>query len=482
MSGYRRGRALNHSFAAAGNPGVCQAVSGYIQSTAMNEAVRPVATLLPNGNRPAFGIADVFRNRATLFKFTAIMGLQMGQVFPAAFFSLMLTAVYREKGLPLDMFWVFMIPAIPTWLRPLWAPLVDGVGSRRLGLRKTWFIPCTLFGAAAYLSLALFEPELDSLAIIITILTIKTAFMTTQDIAIDGYMVENLNDEERGVGAAVMDIARNVAMFTSWAGVAWVYGTYGWAEAVTVAASLLLLFSVPGIVRREPPPPPAAQRRRGRGERPSLIRLLQRPDTRLVVPLVGLVAFGGALIPNLYIAYLVDVGFTVKEIGPLILAPATLFGTLIGSSVTVWFLNRFGYKTTILLSAFLLIPTVIPIIWMGSLPDPSLVVVFLVTLNGIILPSFLGVAMAASRLKWSSKAQAATDYTAFIVVASACSSAALGLGGVLAEHLGWYWYFVLTGAFVTGCCFVFYFLFDRIEAIVDARDARELSDSLAESR
>jgi PAT family beta-lactamase induction signal transducer AmpG len=188
-----------------------------------------------------------------------------------------------------------------------------------------------------------------------------------------------------------------------------------------------------------------------------------------------LLSFGGALIPSLYIAYLVDVGFTVREIGPFILAPATLVGTIIGSSVTVWFLNRFGYKRTILVSAFLLVPTVIPIIWMGALPDPSLVIVFLVTLNGIILPSFMGVAVAASRLKWASKTQAATDYTAYVVIASAAASAALGVGGVLAEHLGWYGYFTLAGAFVTVTCFVFYLLFDRIEALVDARDADEVA-------
>jgi len=433
----------------------------------------PAASALPSNRK--FGIRDVFADRHTLFKFTAILGLQMGQVFPAAFFGLMLTAVYREKGLPLDMFWVFMIPSVPTWLRPLWAPLVDGVGIRRIGVRKTWFIPCTLFGAAAYLSLAAFEPELETLAIIIAILTVKTTFMTTQDIAIDGYMVENLSDHERGVGAAVMDIARNIAQFTSWAGVAWVYGVYGWSAAVALSASLLILFSVPGIVRREPPPPPQAERRRARGERPSLARLLKRPDTRLIVPLTALLAFGGALIPSLYIAYLVDVGFSVQQIGPLILAPATLFGTIIGASFTVWFLNRFGYKTTILVAAFLLIPTVIPIIWMGTLENPSLFVVFLVTLNGIILPSFMGVAVAASRLKWSSKTQAATDYTALIVIATAAGSAALGIGGFLAEHLGWGLYFGFAGGFVTLCCFVLYFLFDRIEALVDARDAEELA-------
>lgn len=439
----------------------------------------PIPTNRPKSGRRthagSFTVRDVFRDRATLGKFTAILGLHMGQMFPAAFFGLMLTAIYREKGLPLDMFWIFVLPSIPTWLRPLWAPFVDGVGSKRIGLRKTWFIPCTLFGAAAYLSLALFEPEIATLWIIIGILIVKTTFMTTQDIAIDGYTVENLRDEERGAGAAVMDIGRHVAQFASWAGVAWVYGTYGWPAAVTTSAALLILFSLPGIIRREPPPPLQAERRRDRGESPSLIKLFRRPDTRIILPLVMLVAFGGGLIATLYIAYLVDVGFTVKQIGPLILAPATLLGTVIGATLTAWFLNRFGYKTTILVSAFLMIPTVIPIIWMGSIEKPSLLVVFLVTLNGIILPSFLTIAMAASRLKWSSKTQAATDYTAFVVAATAAGAASLGIGGVIAQYVGWHMYFLGSGVFVTLCCFAFYMLFDRIEAIVEARDTAELA-------
>lgn len=264
----------------------------------------------------SFTARDVFRDRATLGKFTAVLGL--------------------------------------------------GVGSKRIGVRKTWFIPCTVFGAAAYLSLVLFEPEVATLWIIIGILVVKTTFMTTQDIAIDGYMVENLEDSERGVGAAVMGVGRHVAQFSSWAGVAWVYGTHGWPAAVATAAGLLVLFSLPGIIRREPPPPLQAQRRHDRGERPSLIKLLKRPDTRLILPLVVLISFGGGLIASLYVAYLVDVGFTVKQIGPQILAPAALAGTL----------------------------------------------------NGITLPSFINIA---------------------------------------------------------GCCFVFYILFDRIEAAVEARDAAELA-------
>ena len=86
---------------------------------------RATDTRALRGRRPAwvgpdaFGFRDIVRDQPTLFKFTAVLGLQMGQVFPSAFFGLILTAIYRENGLPLDMFWVFAVPAVPGWLRPL---------------------------------------------------------------------------------------------------------------------------------------------------------------------------------------------------------------------------------------------------------------------------------------------------------------------------------------------------------------------------
>lgn len=188
-----------------------------------------------------------------------------------------------------------------------------------------------------------------------------------------------------------------------------------------------------------------------------------------------LAAFGSGLITQLYVPFLVDKGFTVGQIGISILAPATLVGTVLGATLTVGFLNRYGYKTTIFFAAFLMVPTVVPIMWMGQLPEPSLLIVFLVTLNGIFLPSFIQVAMAGARLKWASRSQAATDYTSQIVAMSAASNLGLAIGGVLAEHLGWFLYFLLAGCVVIGSCFTVWALFDRVEALVEARDADELA-------
>ncbi len=422
------------------------------------------------GERQAagFGARDLVRDRATAARFSAVLGLQMGQVLPASFLALFLPVIFREQGLSLDMYWVFTLPAIPTWIRPLWAPLVDRTGSPVLGMRKTWFIPCTLFGALAYLSLALFAPSLDNLAPIITLLVIKSTIMTTQDIAIDGYMVENINVEERPVGAAVLDIGRNVSRFIAMIGIPWIYTIYGWSAAVVTASLLLVLFSLPGILRPEPPRRVTLVR-----EPPSLRRLLQRPDSFYVYPMCFLIALTGAMIAVLYPTYLSDLGFSIGQLA-LVLAPATLIGSVIGASATSWFIGRFGYRSAMLLAAFGILFAVIPIAWMGSLPEPSVVVVFLVTLNGIALPSFMDVTFQAARLKWASRSQAATDYTTQIVTMMAGASLATAVGGVLAEHLGWFYYFLIAGALVSGTCFLLFVLFDRIEALVDARDATEL--------
>ncbi|NIP14291.1 MAG: MFS transporter, partial [Pseudomonadales bacterium] len=236
-------------------------------------------------------------------------------------------------------------------------------------MRKTWFIPCTAFGVFAYLSLTLFAPTLDNLAIIITILVIKTTFMTTQDIAIDGYMVENIRDEERPVGAAVLDIGRNVARFIAWAGIAWIYTQYGWATALSVASALLILFSAPGIIRKEPPRPSQFEH-----VRPSLQNLLRRRDSYYVYPLCFGIALMGALVQSLYPTFLSDLGFSLGEVAAVI-APAILIGSVIGASTTSWYLGRFGYKATVLTAAFAVVLAMLPIMWMGSLEEPTFAVV-----------------------------------------------------------------------------------------------------------
>jgi PAT family beta-lactamase induction signal transducer AmpG len=417
---------------------------------------------------PRFQARDMVRDRATTLRFTAVMGLQMGQVLPQAFIGLMLPVIYREHGLALDMWWVFTLPLIPTYLRPLWAPFIDRTGSRTFGMRRSWFIPCTTMGALAYVGMSLWDPTIENLVIVIALWTLKSAIMTTQDVAIDGYMVENIRDEERPVAAGVLDIARNIGMFVSWVGIAWIYDAYGWTTAMVVASTLLIGFSMPGILRPEPPRP-----RQFEHTRPSLKNLLARRESYYIYPLCLGVALTGGMIATLYPTYLSDLGFRAAEVATMV-GPATLIGTVIGASAATWFLSRFGYLRAFLISAVMMALAIVPIIWMGSLEAPTYAVVFGVTLNGIALPSFLTVTFQAARLKWASKSQAATDYTTQIVTMAAGSALATSIGGVVAHNLGWFWHFAIGGTATIAMCVTLYLLYEKVEAIVEERDRREL--------
>ena len=90
-------------------------------------------------------------------KLLSLGALHMGQYFPAAFTGVALPALFRQAGLPLEMFWLLALPGIPRWLKWLIALVVDNYGSVRIGVRKSWIIPCTLLGTLLYFSLSFLE-------------------------------------------------------------------------------------------------------------------------------------------------------------------------------------------------------------------------------------------------------------------------------------------------------------------------------------
>ena len=137
--------------------------------------------------------------------------LHMAQYFPAAFTGIALPFLFRKEGLPLEMFWLLALPAIPRWLKWLIALVVDNYGSARIGQRKSWIIPCTAIGAAAYAALAWIPPTVSAVHVIVGILLAKSFIMAAQDIAVDGYAAESMTDAERAAGTSIIGFLGTLA-------------------------------------------------------------------------------------------------------------------------------------------------------------------------------------------------------------------------------------------------------------------------------
>ena len=243
---------------------------------------------------------------------------------------------------------------------------------------------------------------------------------------------------------------------------------------MSTAAVLLVLFSVPAIVRQEPPRPASAD------SRPSLRRLLARPDAQRVLVLCLIIGFAGGLLVALYPTMLVDKGFSATEVA-LIAGPATLLGTVIGATLTARFMRRYGDRKTLAASVLIVLLAFLPLAWLGAQDTPSVLIVFLITLNALALPSFLDVGFQAVRLKWTSRTQAGTEYTTQVVLTRAGFSIAAAVAGPLAAAVGWSTYFLIAGPTVSLAAAFLWWQFPAVERLVAARERGQLDQELQDS-
>ena len=399
--------------------------------------------------------------------------LHMAQYFPAAFTGIALPFLFRKEGLPLEMFWLLALPAIPRWLKWLIALVVDNYGSARIGRRKSWIIPCTAIGAAAYAALAWIPPTVSAVHLIVGILLAKSFIMAAQDIAVDGYAAESMTDAERATGTSIIGFLGTLAN-VSGKGVVALVGTFGWARTMMAASALMIAFAAPAIIRREPPPPAATRQRRARGERPSLVKALRRRESRYILPYLVLFGFGAGFFGSMFGVFFADKGLTTTEFG-ILYAVATLAGSGLGALTTPWLVERIGMRRTAIIGVVAL--PVEGFIFRALALDPGLPVLPMLTLVVAILgfvTSIYSYVVNNSRFRWASKAQAATDYSMQSSLWNFGLWVAGSTAGFVAADLGWATFFPIAGCFA-GAGGVFYIvMFDRIEAMVRRRERDEL--------
>ncbi|MEL0048953.1 MAG: MFS transporter [Gammaproteobacteria bacterium] len=405
-------------------------------------------------------------------KLTSLGSLHMAQYFPAAFTAVALPAIFRAEGLPLEMFWLFALPAIPRWFKWLIALPVDSYGKHRFGYRKSWIAPCTLIGALLYFSLSFIEPGHGTVYLIVAILFVKSTIMAAQDVAVDAMATETLTNADRTVGTSIiifMGYLGGVIGGGLMSGVE----TFGWSSIMTVASIMLIAAALPALLRPESPPPAARQRRQAQGQGASLGKLLRRRESRYVLPFMYMFGFSGALFNSLISVFLVDRGFSLTEIG-IILPIATFLGIGGGALLTPVFVNRWGLRVAAVIGIVTLPIEGLVFAWFATttdLPSVAVMIPVLALLN--FTTSIYTFAVNNSRYRWASKAQAATEFSMQSSIWNGGVWTAGTVAGFLAALLGWMTFFLVVAVIGTATAVVYVVMFKRVEALVDERDRLE---------
>ncbi len=281
------------------------------------------------------------------FRILVVLCLGFTSGLPLALTFSTLTFWLKEEGLTNTTIGLFASVATPYALKFLWAPLVDQLPipllSARLGRRRSWIVVTQLALMASLVALGTSDPGQDAWTTAMT--AIVVAFCAaSQDIVIDAYRVDLLEERTQAAGAAAAVFGYRIGMLVSGAG-ALLLATYvGWFEVYAVMAALVSLGVVAALAGPEPVRGGAPSARR----RPLVAWLdeavvrpfadfMTRPRWALILLFVMLYKFGDALAGVMTNPFLLELGFTKAEIATVVKTyglVATLAGAAAGGSLT----------------------------------------------------------------------------------------------------------------------------------------------------
>ncbi|HYI26974.1 MAG TPA: MFS transporter [Bradyrhizobium sp.] len=171
---------------------------------------------------------------------------------PLALSGATLLVWMSEAGVDLGTIGLFTLVGTPYTIKFLWAPVVDAIEvpllTRWLGRRRGWLVLSQLMLMVAILLLALSNPQYTPLAVVVCAALLVATASATQDILIDAFRVESLDEREQAAGMASYVAAYRIATVFSTAGVLYLVSGFEWLGAAKDAAWSLGYAVMAGLI------------------------------------------------------------------------------------------------------------------------------------------------------------------------------------------------------------------------------------------
>ena len=273
-----------------------------------------------------------------------------------------LSAWLREAGVDRSTIGLFALVGLPYALKPIWAPLIDGLKlpfvTALLGRRRGWLIVSQVMLLFAIVNLAFSDPL--NAPISMAVFAVLVAFFSaSQDIVIDAYRIEILEEEQQGMGAAMVTYGYRAGMLMAGAGTLYLADYWSWTHAylvmglIIITGSLLVLFS-PEPDEMESP----TIHKLGLGGwiyqfvvRPFL-DFSSRPGWVLILLFIVTFKLGDAFLSVMTNPFYIDLGFSKSEIAEV----TKLFGVLalgVGLFVGGIMIQKFGLLASLIVTGVL---------------------------------------------------------------------------------------------------------------------------------
>lgn len=384
----------------------------------------------------------------TTTKLTWVAILYFAEGFPFGIVNGAFPVFFRIHGVRLAEIGLFVsLVGLPWTLKFLWAPAVDLWGQRRV-----WVAGCQILLALGLLAILAVDPSRMSGALWTVVLGLAI-FSATQDIAIDAYTIELLDEKELGPANGVRVTAYRVALIAAGGLFVALAGTVGWSFAFLAAAAIMALCSLlaarlPRATRR--PAGDGAASGTGSPRTGSLEQAVWTPLRQffgspgfLVVMLFVLTfKLGDMALGPMVRPFWVDRRFTLVEIGAVpgtLGVGATILGALLGGALTarwgifraLWVLGIFQAASNLGYAAVAALPPSTPLMYLASIVESFC--------GGLGTAPFLAFLMSIC-----DKAHPATQYALLSALFSLAQNLMGAVSGWATERIGYAAYFLLT--------------------------------------
>ena len=388
-----------------------------------------------------------------------------------------LSALLVERGVDIVAIGFFSWVSLSYALNFAWAPLVDSLAipwlTRRLGKRRSWMLAAQFAIAMGLLGVAATDP-LTSLPIFIAAALLAAFGSATQDIAIDAYRIEAVEEERQGAMAAAYQLGYRIALLAAGAGALYL-ASYGpsaseevgdWRFTYLIMASLMAVGIVTTLLIAEPDHAPRASAPSSR-DGTIAERFLHWVRAHVIAPIaefvtrhgsalgIGLILFicvfrlSDLLLAQMAYPFYFEMGFSKQQVAEA----SKLFGffvTIAGAFLGGLLVGRLGVLPPLLMAAILVPVTNLGFAWLGSFEPqaagtstllPQLyVIIGLDNLSG----GMAGTCFIAFLSKLTSREFTATQYAAFTAIMQLPGRFLGGWSGKMVKEFGFTEFFLLA--------------------------------------
>lgn len=368
--------------------------------------------------------------------------LYVAQGIPVGLGFIAFPAILRTLGFSTEAIGLVGIIILPWAIKFLWAPMVDRRGGGRGGNRRASMLPLQFLIAALYAAMAALTPEAIALGwpVIVILLLLNTA-SATQDIATDGFAVETLRDRQLTWANGLQIGGFSFGMVIGGAATVLAYQYGGWSAAFWGLAALSLLGSMPILAlpriasqQRDQQRPPVI---------PSLRNAIRRPGAWIMLSTAATFHFALAMARSMQGPFLVDRGIGLADVAIINgtgIASIAVVAALLGS-----FLIRVSGVVPVAVGGGLVSSLSIALWWLPAHTGQlTFAEALLITVVNGLASGIAYVAFFTYFMQWASPEQAGTDFTVLQCTESCSNILAAATAGILAAHLGYDRFFLVT--------------------------------------